>query len=127
MWRPLIAPVRNFPLAVCDYRTVDVAGDLVVTRLRFPAWLADRENFSVRYNPSHRWYYWRGLAPDEVMVFKCFDSASAGLAGVSEGAGAPGSLDVSGLCPHTAFVDPDGPTTGRLRTSVELRALVLYS
>jgi cephamycin C biosynthesis protein len=126
VWRPLLHPVRNFPLAMCDFRTLDPATDLVVTRLRFPAWLKDRENYSVKFNPSHRWYYWGSLSPDEALVFKCYDSASRGLALAGDEGGHPGLIDVAGLCPHTAFLDPDGPTTGRIRTSVELRALLFY-
>ncbi|GHH81068.1 methyltransferase [Streptomyces sulfonofaciens] len=135
VWRPLLEPVRNFPLAVCDYRSMDLSADLVPTRLRFPAWLKDRENFSVRHNPAHRWHYWEALSPDEVIVFKCYDSASRGLALASCGTGGTGGtggtegndlLDVAGLCPHTAFLDEKGPTTGHLRTSLEMRALIFY-
>lgn len=127
VWRPLIEPVRNFPLALCDYRSVDLATDLVRTELKFPAWLKDRENYSLKANPSHRWYYWASLAPDEALIFKCYDSASRGLALVSEGTQRDGLLDVAGLCPHSAFFDENGPTSGRLRTSLEMRALLFYS
>jgi cephamycin C biosynthesis protein len=123
-WRPLLRPVRNFPLAVCDFRSLDVATDLVPTRLDFPEWLRDRENYSVRHNPDHRWYYWDALTPDEALLFKCHDSASRDLAPD----GAPGArlADVAGLCPHTAFFDEDGPSTGHLRVSLELRALLFH-
>ncbi|OKI04829.1 7-alpha-cephem-methoxylase [Streptomyces sp. CB02923] len=130
IWRPLVEPVRNFPLALCDYRSVDLSADLVTTRLHFPAWLKDRENYSVRYNPNHRWHYWSSLSPDEVLLFKCYDSASRDLAlfseGTERGEGAERSdlLDVAGLCPHTAFFDEKGPAAGHLRTSLEMRALV---
>ncbi|MQT02636.1 7-alpha-cephem-methoxylase [Streptomyces jumonjinensis] len=126
IWRPLIEPVRNFPLAVCDYRSVNLSADLVATRLDFPAWLKDRENYSVRYNPGHRWYYWGSLSPDEVMFFKCYDSASRDLALFGEDTERPGLADVAGLCPHTAFFDEKGPTTGHLRTSLEMRALLFH-
>jgi hypothetical protein len=36
-------------------------------------------------------------------------------------------LDVAGLCPHTAFFDPQGPAKGPLRSSLDVRALVLYT
>ncbi len=127
VWRPLLEPVRNYPLALCDYRSLDPATDLVPTRLHFPAWLKDRENYSVRFNPRHRWYHWGALSPDEALMFKCHDSASGGPPAAGEGVERPGLSDVAALCPHTAFVDPDGPTTGRLRTSLELRALLFYS
>ena len=123
-WRPLLLPVRNFPLAVCDFRSLDLAADLVVTRLDFPEWLKDRENYSVRHNPGHRWYYWGALSPDEVLLFKIHDSASRDLA--PDGAADAGLADVAGLCPHTAFFDEDGPTTGHLRVSLEMRALLFY-
>ncbi|QFU92986.1 CmcJ/NvfI family oxidoreductase [Amycolatopsis sp. YIM 10] len=126
IWRPLLEPVRNFPLAVCDFRSLDLAADLVPTRLDFPEWLKDRENYSVRHNPAHRWYYWDSLSPDEALVFKCYDSASRGLASVSEDAAGDELRDVAGLCPHTAFFDENGPSTGHLRTSLELRALAFH-
>jgi cephamycin C biosynthesis protein len=126
VWRPLIEHVRNFPLALCDYRSVDLAADLVVTHLKFGAWLKDRENYSVKYSSSHRWYFWEALSPDEVTVFKCYDSASHGLALIDADAEPSGLIDVSGLCPHTAFFNQNGPATGRLRTSIEMRALVFY-
>lgn len=127
VWRPLIDPVRNFPLALCDYRSVNLATDLVRTELKFPAWLKDRENYSLKFNPDHRWYYWGALSPDEALIFKCYDSASRGLALASEGTERDGLLDVAGLCPHSAFFDENGPTSGRLRTSLEMRALLFYS
>ena len=127
IWRPLIQPVRNFPLALCDYQSVDLSTDLVPTQLHFPAWLKDRENYSLKFNPDHRWYYWGSLSPDEAIIFKCYDSASRGLALVSQGTERGDLLDVAGLCPHSAFFDENGPTSGRLRTSLELRALLFYT
>lgn len=126
LWRPLLAPVRNFPLALCDYRSLDLATDLVPTRLHFPPWLKDRENYSLRFNARHRWYYWSALSPDEALIFKCHDSASRGLALASGVTAHDDLLDVAGLCPHSAFFDEQGPTTGRLRLSLELRALLFY-
>lgn len=125
VWRPLLAPVKNFPLALCDYRSLDVGAELVATRLRFPPWLQDRENYSVKYNPAHCWYYWDGMSPGEVIVFKCHDSACQAVA-LGEHAESGLSMEVSGLCPHTAFFHAAAPVTGRLRTSLELRALLFY-
>ncbi|MEU3186552.1 CmcJ/NvfI family oxidoreductase [Streptomyces sp. NPDC006923] len=132
IWRPLMEPVRNYPLALCDYRSLDPSSDLVATRLKFPEWLKDRESYSVKHNPRHRWHYWRSLSPDEVVLFKCYDSASRSLALAADGAdgaggtGRPESADVAGLCPHTAFYDAKGPSLGHLRTSLEMRAVLFY-
>ena len=127
IWRPLLAPVRNYALAFCDCESIDPAAELVVTRLNFPAWLKDRENYSLKFSPSHRWYFWNGLAPDEAVIFKCYDSASRSLALANGSDEDSGLLDVSGVCPHTAFFDENGPQEGCLRTSVELRALLFYA
>lgn len=126
IWRPLLEPVRNYPLALCDYRSLDLAVDLVPTRLSFPPWLKDRENYSVQRDARHRWYFWGALSPDEVLVFKCYDSASRGLALASGGTERADLRDVAGLCPHSAFFDPGAPASGRLRVSLELRALLFY-
>ncbi|MET9290603.1 CmcJ/NvfI family oxidoreductase [Streptomyces sp. NPDC003077] len=132
VWRPLLEPVRNYPLALCDFRSLDPAADLVATRLDFPEWLKDRESYSVKHSPGHRWHYWHALAPDEAIVFKCYDSASRDLAlaandaSGTSGTERPGLADVAGVCPHSAFFDEDGPSTGHLRTSLEMRAVLFY-
>ena len=127
VWRPLLAPVRNYALAFCDFESLDPAAELVPTRLHFPPWLKDRENYSLKRGASHRWYFWSGLSPEEAVVFKCHDSASRTLAMASGDDGHEDLLDVSGLCPHTAFFDENGPRDGCLRTSVETRALLFYA
>jgi len=127
VWRPLIEPVRNFPLALCDYTSVNVTRDLVPTRLRFPPWLKDQENYSVKHSPDHRWFYWASLTPDEALVFKIYDSASRELALHAGCMNSGHLLDVAGLCPHSAFFDERGPTTGCLRVSIEVRALLFYN
>ncbi|MFD3731826.1 CmcJ/NvfI family oxidoreductase [Streptomyces sp. NPDC058632] len=126
VWRPLLQPVRNYPLALCDYRSLNPSADLVATRLEFPEWLKDRESYSVKHDSRHRWHYWRSLSPDEVLLFKCYDSASRSLALAADGAERPGLADVAGLCPHTAFHDEKGPDVGHLRTSLEMRAVLFY-
>lgn len=32
------------------------------------------EAYEVRYNPSHRWFYKRGMEQDDVIVFKLYDN-----------------------------------------------------
>ncbi|MGJ4931577.1 CmcJ/NvfI family oxidoreductase [Bradyrhizobium sp. HKCCYLS2038] len=142
VWRPLVIPVRNYPLALCDYQTLNPERDLISTRRLLPEWMhelwvQDREGYSLKHHPNHRWYYWRHLTPDEAIVFKCHDSASISLALGPEGRDARkqdlvGSaefdlLDVSGVCPHTAFFDPLSQDQGHLRSSVDVRMLALYN
>ena len=141
VWRPLIIPVKNYPLALCDYQSLNPHKDLIATRRLLPEWMhelwvQDREGYSLKHRAEHRWYYWKFLMPNEAIVFKCHDSASTSLALGQEGRHArkqdiPDSiefslLDVSGLCPHTAFFDPRSPDRGHLRSSVDVRVLALY-
>lgn len=106
VWRP-IKTVQRDPLAVVEASSVDDKS-LVVTELIYP----DRkgETFSVKYDPEHRWFYKSGLAPDEVLIFKCFDSKLDGRAR---------------RVPHSAFHIP-GTEHKEGRESIEVRALVFH-
>ncbi|KZS89166.1 hypothetical protein SISNIDRAFT_528139 [Sistotremastrum niveocremeum HHB9708] len=110
LWRPIRHAALDYPLALCDFQTIDEKNDLIPTTLRYPD--RDGETFSVRYNPRHQWIYQRGMRPDEGVLIKCFDSIQDGSVAV--------------LTPHTAFVDPTTPEGAPLRASIELRALVFY-
>ncbi|GJJ11653.1 hypothetical protein Clacol_005889 [Clathrus columnatus] len=109
-WRPINHSALDYPLALCDYRTIDWDNDLIPTTIKF----ANRvgENFSVKYSPQHRWKYLRGMRTDELVLIKCFDSRMDGKTAI--------------LTPHTAFIDPTTPKDAPLRESIELRALVFY-
>lgn len=61
LWRPISHPAVDYPLALCDYRSIDFNNDLVPTTLKFPE--RDGETFSVKYSPEHKWNYFRGLTP----------------------------------------------------------------
>ena len=129
VWRPIGHPVYDFPLGVCDFRTVDVNEDMVPTTLQYPPPTPNGETFSVKWNETHRWYYWSQMTPSDVLLLKCYDSSSRALAGVkTSGAEVDvGELrDVAGLTPHTAFRDEEGAKLGPERQSIEVRALVFY-
>ncbi|OAT10749.1 hypothetical protein BDBG_06552 [Blastomyces gilchristii SLH14081] len=70
-WKPLVGPVEDAPLALCDYRTV-APEDRVPTDIVFPDYLGETYNFWA--NPKHRWYYMEGQLATEALIFKCFDS-----------------------------------------------------
>lgn len=108
LWRPVIGPLWDSPLALCDARTVDPE-DLVASDLIFP----DRvgETYAVTYNPAQRWSYVPGMTPSEALLIKCYDSAADGRAR---------------FAPHTAFIDPDAPWDAPPRQSIELRSLVFH-
>lgn len=107
-WRPLTRVVPRTPLAFCDATTVRPE-DFVAAALIYP----DRrgETSSVVHSPRHRWAHFPAMAPDEVALFKCFDS-DAGKACMT---------------PHSAFEDPATPADAPLRESIEVRALLFFA
>jgi len=108
LWRPIRGPLLDAPLAVCDAQSVDPQ-DLIPSDLIY----RDRvgETYSVTYRPSHRWYYFSKMNADEVLLLKCYDSATDGRARFT---------------PHTAFTDPTTPADAPPRESIELRTLVFH-
>lgn len=116
LWRPIVGPVWDNPLAVCDTRSV-ASADLAATEiqhfgeddLEIPRHRG--EIYSVRYNPAHRWFYISQMRPDEVLLLKCYDSRTDGRAR---------------FMPHTGFQNPDCPSEFVPRESIEARTLVVF-
>eukprot|EP01088_Endostelium_zonatum_P008364 TRINITY_DN2114_c0_g1_i2.p1 TRINITY_DN2114_c0_g1~~TRINITY_DN2114_c0_g1_i2.p1 ORF type:complete len:269 (+),score=52.82 TRINITY_DN2114_c0_g1_i2:109-915(+) len=106
VWRPIQGPVYDFPLAVCDFRSVEQK-DLIPADLVYSAENIG-ETFYVANNPNHNWYYAKHMVDDEVLFLKCFDS------------------DSHVLTPHTAFIHPDTRPEDPKRQSIEVRALVFF-
>jgi hypothetical protein len=112
IWRVTTPPPQDVPLALCDARTTQpedvVTGEAVIDR---PGVLEMRFGSSLyRYNPGHRWFYFRNMQPDEALVFKAFDSDTSRVQG----------------CPHSAFNHPDCPHDVPPRGSVEIRAYAYF-
>lgn len=110
LWRPIAVPALEWPLALCDFRSIDYQKDLVPSALKYPD--RDGETFGVKFNPDHKWKYLRGMQPDELVLIKCYDSQEDGKTAL--------------LTPHTAFQDPTTPKDAPLRQSIEVRLLVFY-
>ena len=68
LWRPIGHPAWDWPLALCDYRSVDTQNDLVPTILRYPD--HEGETLSVKYSANHKWKYLKGMEPDEFVLIK---------------------------------------------------------
>jgi hypothetical protein len=117
VWRPIVGPVQDVPLAVCDARSAE-QGDLVETEIHHFG-EDDLEHprhtgriYSLRHNPRHRWYYVASMQPDEVLLLKNWDSADDGRACYT---------------PHTGFKNPAAPADAVPRESIEIRTLVVYA
>ncbi|KAK2462368.1 hypothetical protein APHAL10511_005674 [Amanita phalloides] len=110
LWRPIGVPALEWPLALCDFRSVDHKNDLFPVTLVYPD--SEGETFSVKYSPNYKWKYVRGMTPDEIVLIKCFDSIQDGSVAI--------------FTPHAAFEDPTTPQGTPHRQSIEVRALVFY-
>ncbi|KAJ3562997.1 hypothetical protein NP233_g9224 [Leucocoprinus birnbaumii] len=110
LWRPIGNPALDWPLALCDYRSVKPEKDTYPVALIYPD--REGETLGVKYSPEHRWKYLRGMTPDEIVLIKCADSIQDG--------------SVAAFTPHTGFQDPTTPKDAPFRASIELRALVFY-
>eukprot|EP00026_Physarum_polycephalum_P009570 Phypoly_transcript_09698.p1 GENE.Phypoly_transcript_09698~~Phypoly_transcript_09698.p1 ORF type:complete len:310 (+),score=73.57 Phypoly_transcript_09698:182-1111(+) len=129
VWRPITNTVYDYPLAVCEASTVDVEHDLEPTTLVYPPPTPAGETYSMKHNKNQVWWYWSEMTPDDVLLLKCYDSASRELTKVTRSGAdvAQDELrDVAGLTPHTAFFDSEGAKKGIQRQSIEVRALVFY-
>ena len=111
-WRVITPPPQDVPLAVCDVRNVTREDSEEITAVLEEV---DGEPFTftmagIRHRPEHQWYYFSQMTPDEVLIFKTFDTDSLGI-GV----------------PHTAFDDPTCGDKGVPRGSIEARIMALFA
>lgn len=116
-WRNVGAPRPSHPLAFCDARTVERASLSPILVAEYGGIPTNFESFSVAPPPEeggHAWYTFPEMRPDEVVVFRAYDSERAE-------AGEPF------WTPHSAFVDATAGPDAPARTSVEMRAICLFT
>ena len=108
VWRAVNQPILKNPLAIADWRTLEM-DDFIVSERRYP----DRrgETYQVKYNAAHQWYYFPKMARDEALVFKVYDSDKGGRARFTA---------------HTSFDDPTSPPNAYARQSIEMRTLAFF-
>ncbi|RSL84310.1 hypothetical protein CEP51_004009 [Fusarium floridanum] len=104
LWRPLYGPNDDWPLAVCDYTSVE-DGDIILNDDLH----RDRavENCLLHPNAAHRWHYIAGQTPEDVLVFRTVDSRGKRARGF-----------------HCAVENPLSPP-GQLRSSIEIRVVAI--
>lgn len=64
--------MTDWPLALCDARTVDFGNDTMPGDVVDPNHVF--ENTQVHYNSAQKWYYLSNQLPTELMLFKNADS-----------------------------------------------------
>lgn len=122
LWRTFSPGPQDWPLAVCDGRTVsdeETASNTLFVVDEFPTGDAltapvEGEDQMIaatifRYRERHRWWYFSNMAADDVLLFKFQDS----------------DHDVTWRCPHTAFHDTSLPDA-KVRESIEVRGVAFF-
>jgi hypothetical protein len=107
VWKPILGPVMESPLAVCSADSIALA-DLVATDLRYPG--RTGEVYSMNWSPQHRWYYYSMMQADEAMLLKCYDSDASRAR----------------FTAHSAIDDPTSPADAPCRQSIEVRTLAFF-
>ncbi|KAF2401065.1 hypothetical protein EJ06DRAFT_375101 [Trichodelitschia bisporula] len=104
IWRPIKTILRD-PFGIAS-EVPD--SDLVIMPYSTPE--EKGVKYGVRASPNHHWYYKYKQEPNEVLIFKAFDTSTS----VKET-----------RVPHSAFTDPDEEDKAP-RESIETRALLFY-
>jgi hypothetical protein len=112
IWRVLTPPPQDVPLALCEARSL-AREDLIESLAVFdfagvPERIAD--SYVLRYNPAHRWRYFRDMTPEEALIFVTNESDPA----------------LPHHVPHTAFDDPLCPASVLPRSSIEIRVVAFF-
>ncbi len=122
LWRTFSPAPQDWPLALCDGRTVadaETASNTLFVVDEFPvgdaltAPVAGEDQMTAatifRHSPRHRWWYFANMAADDVLLFKFQDSDHG----------------VTWRCPHTAFHDTSFPDA-QIRESIEMRGVAFF-
>jgi hypothetical protein len=123
LWRAFSEPPQDWPLTVCDGRSVDpregvpnlmVRVDELPDLHALPPEPPDADSlpaaYVFHYSPHHRWWYFPGMTRDEVVLLKFHDSDHSRAWRV----------------PHTAFHDHSIPSARR-RESIEFRTVAYFN
>uniref|UniRef100_A0A8H7N3S2 Uncharacterized protein n=1 Tax=Bionectria ochroleuca TaxID=29856 RepID=A0A8H7N3S2_BIOOC len=97
VWKPLVGPVQDWPLAVCDAMTLDdadvVPADVVYQKVA-------TENYLIHHNVNQKWYYMDRQEDHEALLFKAADSDAGRTA-----RGYPGPIALSAETSLTPGLD----------------------
>jgi hypothetical protein len=119
-WRAFSPPPQDWPLAVCDFRSVAPEDGLPNSLYFVDAIPADpfgsveglrkvTSGSEFYFNPAHEWWYFPDMTRDEVLFFKFHDSDHSRAWRV----------------PHSAFLDRTASATVP-RHSIEFRTFAFF-
>jgi hypothetical protein len=108
VWKPLYNRVEELPLAMCDATTAEQE-DMLLMDLKYRE--RTGEIYVMRHSPSHRWYYFPKMEPDQALLLKTYDSETDGR---------------TRFMGHTAFEDPTTAPNAPKRESIEVRTMAFF-
>lgn len=110
-WRAISPGPQDNSLAICDGSSVPFSDGVVVDSIIGPEEIPGNrfDSRMSRYNPDHRWYYLSDMEPDDVLLFKGFDSEL------------PNAMNAM----HSSFDNPLG-SEGVPRRSIEARFIAIF-
>lgn len=108
-WRAVSPPPQDVPLALCDNSSV-LDTDIVVHD-----YVSDTgsqwKDAVLHYSPLHRWYYFADMTPDDLILFKGYDS----------------DANCNAPAPHTGFDNRRAYPDAKPRESIEARFYVYFA
>lgn len=123
LWRTFSPPPQDWPLALCDFRSVGAGDDAANVKVDvdeipegdalFAPIEGEDEMMAAtifHHNPDHRWWYFPDMSADEVILIKFHDSDHSR----------------AWRAPHTAFHDTTR-SDARTRESYEFRAIAYFT
>jgi len=119
LWRAFSPPPQDWPLALCDYRSVDDGEGTPnllfrVRELPAPGDVPDDAEAESAasvfgYRPGHRWWYFPGMHAGEALIIKLHDT----------------DRSVAWRAPHTSFHDAEA-AGAHPRESIEMRTVAYF-
>jgi hypothetical protein len=75
-WRAISPGPQDNPLAICDGSSVPVSDSVIVDSIIGPEEIPGNrfDSRMCKYRSTHRWYYMSDMEPDDMLLFKGFDS-----------------------------------------------------
>ena len=126
IWMPLKGPVRDWPLAVCDPKSVDIARDIEPADLVYPRYII--ETCQLYWSSTHRWLYLSDQQPYEALVFVQSESSADSMLGDSTYTlelWKPLAYFLLAV-PHSSFPMSQSDTKSEPRESIEVRAILFF-
>lgn len=109
VWRSIGASADRSPLAFADGRTV-AAADYIATDLIYES--RKGEIYQNAHSDGQQWYWYPNLGGDEVVLLKCFDTATDGRTRYTA---------------HSGIDNPSAPAGTPPRESIEVRTMISFA